>query len=84
MSFSFNWAGMSVPQGTRRDTSDRAIQAAGMWGQAAGGYQRMGADDEYAGMLKEFGNARQSIAALTEELNRLKARNAEIAKQLGL
>lgn len=84
MSFSFNWAGINVPQGSRRDTSDRAIQAAGMFGQAVRGYQRMGADDEYAGMLKEFGNARQNVAALTDELNRLKARNAEIAKQLGL
>lgn len=85
-SFSFNWAGVSVPQGQRRDTMDRAVQAAGSLGQAARGYWRHTANDKYAGMLKEYreGGSTERIAALKQELQQLRQRNAEIAAQLGM
>ena len=86
MSFSFNWAGVTVPQGQRRDTMDRAVQAAGSLGQAARGYWRHKADTEYGDMLKDYreGGSSGKAESLKAELQMLRQRNAEIAAQLGL
>lgn len=87
MSFSFNWAGFTVPQVQRKqDSMDRSVQAAGMLGQAVKGYRKNVANSEYSDLLKEYGNGDPSIkeAELRKELQQLKQRNAEIAAQLGM
>lgn len=86
MSFTFNWAGITVPQGQRRDTMDRSVQAAGMYGQAVKGYRKNAANSEYSDMLKDYrtGAPAEEVAALKAELQQLRQRNAEIAAQLGM
>lgn len=91
MGFSFNWQGFSVPQASRRDTMDRVGQEGAAWGQAARGFlDRRRADRaaaEYADIMGSYGKGQPSgpdTGAIRQEIMRLKARNAEIARQLGL
>ena len=89
MSFSFNWAGVSVPQANVEGNAavqNRSRADAGAWGAAARGYDRFRADRQYGDLLRNFreGNSSERIDALKEELRTLKARNMEIAAQLGM
>lgn len=89
MSFSFNWAGINVPQAAVEGNAavqNRSRADAGAWGAAARGYDRFRADRQYGDLLKDFGkgNSAERANALKEELRTLKARNMEIAAQLGL
>lgn len=90
MAFTFNWTGV---QGVRdipvkdRDAQIRSDAAA--WGNAVKGYRNYQANQEYKKLLEEYnqaGNGEElsaSLAQLMNELQRLKARNAEIKAQLG-
>lgn len=89
MGFSFNWAGVTVPQANvegNASVQNRSRVDAGAWGQAARGYNRFRADQKYGDLLKNFrgGNSAERVSALKEELRTLKARNMEIAAQLGM
>lgn len=89
MGFSFNWAGVTVPQANvegNASVQNRTRVDAGAWGQAARGYNRFRADQKYGDLLNKFreGNSAERVNALKEELRTLKARNMEIAAQLGM
>ena len=89
MGFSFNWAGVTVPQANvegNASVQNRSRVDAGAWGQAARGYNRFRADKKYGDLLNKFreGNSAERVNALKEELRTLKARNMEIATQLGM
>lgn len=87
-SFSFNWAGLSVPnidaQGSIQRGNQAANQAAQGFGMGARGIQRMVDDREYANILGDYQGRQDRYNQLSQELAQLKARNAEIARQLGL
>jgi thiaminase len=86
MAFSFNWAGVNIPQIQIKDTTQQAYTDAANLGSAVRGYQRMQANREYGDLIKNYreGNYSEKVIALKEELNRLKERNKEIAVQLGI
>lgn len=86
MGFSFNWAGVNIPQIQVKDTMDQARMDAANLGTAVRGYQRMKANKEYGELLKKYRErgSSEKVAALNEELRQLKARNMEIAAQLGM
>lgn len=92
MGFSFNWAGVNVPQaqveGNAAVQSRSRVDAAAL-GQAARGFvDRQKADAaarEYANIISGFGQEKgPDVSAIQQEINQLKARNAEIARQLGI
>lgn len=86
MGFSFNWAGVNVPQIQVKDNWANARVDAANLGAAVRGYERMQANKEYGDLIKNYreGNYSEKVIALKEELNRLKERNREIAAQLGM
>ena len=81
MAFTFNWAGLQVPQMQRKDNMPAAVEAAGEFGRAVKGYEKREADKEYMDILGESVEDTQAIEA---EIARLENRNAEIRKQLGI
>lgn len=78
MSFSFNWAGVTMPQINVAKTTER--EDAEKFGAALKGYRKSVADKEYAEMLNGVSN---NDAQIIDEINRLEARNAEIRRMLG-
>ena len=89
MAFTFNWAGVQgVKDLTPKDRDQQIRSDAAAWGSALKGYDRYQADKEYKKLLEEYNqsgseNLNESLAALINELQQLKARNAEIKAQLG-
>ena len=86
MGFSFNWAGVNIPQIQVKDTTENAVRDAANLGAAVRGYQRMQANKEYGELLKKYRErgSDQRVAALQDELRSLKARTMQIAAQLGM
>ena len=94
MGFSFNWAGVNVPQAQVEGNAamqNRIRNDASTLGNAARGYvDRVKAEDaarEYADIIGSYGQNQPTgpdITAIQQEIHRLKARNAEIARQLGM
>lgn len=94
MGFSFNWQGLTVPQASKESNASyqaRTRSDAAALGNAARGYvDRKKAEDaakEYAGIISSYGQNQPTgpdVSAIEQEIMRLKARNAEIAKQLGM
>lgn len=94
MGFSFNWNGVTVPQASIEGNAavqSRSRGDAAAWGQAARGFvDRRKAEQaarEYSDIISNFGKGQQAgpdVAAIEQEIQRLKARNAEIARQLGM
>lgn len=78
MAFSFNWAGMSVPQVNAYDGTENAMRDASNAALAARGFERRAADTEYAKMLEKGGNAASRISEIESRIKELKARNDEI------
>lgn len=89
MAFTFNWAGVQgVKDLTPKDRDQQIRSDAAAWGSALKGYDRYQADKEYKKLLEEYNQSgsedlNSSLAALMNELQQLKARNAEIKAQLG-
>lgn len=89
MAFTFNWAGVQgVKDLTPKDRDQQIRSDAAAWGNALKGYDRYQADKEYKKLLEEYNqngseDLNGSLAALMNELQQLKARNAEIKAQLG-
>lgn len=92
MAFSFNWAGVNVPQIQVRNQWAEAREDARALGAGARGAQNMldrrEADREYADILNGYtgpnADRGTEYRALQQELASLKARNAEIARRLGI
>lgn len=84
MSFTFNWAGINFPQAQRQDAGPDPSVVAANFGAAAAGYRQRKGAQEYADLIKNYGKPTDRQQALVQELNQLKARNAEIAKILGI
>ena len=88
MAFSFNWAGMSVPQVNAYDGTENAMRDASNAALAARGFERRAADSEYADILNGYEGPSTDrgpeYRVLQQELASLKARNAEIARRLGI
>lgn len=92
MAFSFNWAGVNVPQIQVRNQWAEAREDARALGVGARGAQNMldrrEAEREYAGILDGYTGPSTDrgaeYRALQQELASLKARNAEIARKLGI
>ena len=82
MSFSFNWAGLALPEIKSGDNGAAAMRDLGNLGMAARGIQVANANEEYADLLRGQRTSRERIAALKTELARLEQRNADIAKNL--
>lgn len=89
MAFTFNWAGVQgVKDLTPKDRDQQIRSDAAAWGSALKGYDRYQADKEYKKLLEEYNqngseDLNGSLASLMNELQQLKARNAEIKAQLG-
>ena len=89
MAFTFNWTGVQgVKDLTPKDRDQQIRSDAAAWGSALKGYDRYQADKEYKKLLEEYNqsgsdNLNESLASLMNELQQLKARNAEIKAQLG-
>lgn len=89
MAFTFNWAGVQgVKDLTPKDRDQQIRSDAAAWGSALKGYDRYQADKEYKKLLEEYNQSggedlNGSLASLMNELQQLKARNAEIKAQLG-
>lgn len=89
MAFTFNWAGVQgVKDLTPKDRDQQIRSDAAAWGSALKGYDRYQADKEYKKLLEEYNQSGSedlngSLASLMNELQQLKARNAEIKAQLG-
>lgn len=95
-SFSFNWAGIQTPvidaQGSIQRGNQTAIQTTRDLGAGTRGLQnwldKRSADREYADILNGYGGPSTDrgteYRSLQQELASLKARNAEIARQLGI
>ena len=82
MAFSFNWAGMSVPQVNAYDGTENAMRDASNAAGAARGFERRAADSEYAKMLEKGVNAASRISEIESRIKELKARNDEIRDRL--
>lgn len=92
MAFSFNWAGIDIPQIQVKDRWAEAREDARALGIGARGAQNMiekrEADREYADILNGYKGPSTDrgpeYRALKQELASLKARNEEIARRLGI
>lgn len=86
MAFTFNWAGMNVPQiqGGSRNYQQTIRSDAQAAGNLVRGYEQRKAAQEYADILNGFKGADMSeVTAIEQEIASLKQRNAEIMTQLG-
>lgn len=88
MAFSFNWAGVNVPTVGVYDGSKETLNSMQNLGMAARGFEKKAADYEYADILNGYKGPSTDrgpeYRALQQELASLKARNAEIARRLGI
>lgn len=91
MAFSFNWAGLRVPQATFTKAVDDPEFGANL-GRAARGYENRQAAKEYARKIDQFrkGRAAESadkasrIAAIKAEIAKLESENESIEKALNV
>lgn len=90
MAFSFNWAGLRVPQATFTKAVDDPEFGANL-GRAARGYENRQAAKEYARKIDQFRKGRAAdtsdnasrIAAIKAEIAKLESENANIDEMLG-
>lgn len=83
MAFSFNWAGVNVPQAMKGDKLQQSIADAGNWGAAARGLVNRSLDSEYADMIRGRREMQAGIDGIKAEIDRLEARQAEIRAIIG-
>ena len=88
MSFSFNWAGLSIPTiSGKRDVQIQNQQAniAGNLGSALRGYEdrklRDELNDEYANLLNGYSTENPNVKSIQEQIAQLEATNAELMRQ---
>lgn len=91
MAFSFNWAGLQVPQAKFTKAIEDEEFGANL-GRAARGYENRQAAKEYARKIDQFRKGRTAessdkanrIAAIKAEIAKLESENADIEKKLNV
>ena len=78
MAFSFNWAGMSVPQVNAYDGTENAMRDASKAALAARGFERRAADSEYAELLERRNSELERMDGISARISSLQKRNEEI------
>ena len=78
MAFSFNWAGMYVPQVNAYDGTENAMSDASNAALAARGFERRAADSEYAGLLERRNSELERMDGISARIASLQKRNEEI------
>lgn len=90
MAFSFNWAGVNVPQIQVKDQWAQSREDLGNLGKALRGYQNRQAANEYADAIDRYrnnarwdmGSERADAKRIEAEIQRLQQENAEIDRMI--
>lgn len=82
MAFSFNWAGVNVPQIQPKDTTENAMRDADNIGRALRGYEVRQANKEYADIINGRNDALTKMDEISNKIAQLQRRNEEIRSQL--
>lgn len=82
MGFSFNWAGVNIPQIQVKDTTENAMRDAANLGAAVRGYEVKKANKEYAGLISSRNEALTKMDEISNRIASLQRRNEEIKAEL--
>ena len=82
MAFSFNWAGLNVPQIQVKDRWEEAREDAATIGKALRGYEKREADREYADILERRNSELDRMDGISARIASLQKRNGEIREIL--
>ena len=82
MAFSFNWAGINIPQIQVKDRWEEAREDAANIGKALRGYEKREADREYAGLLERRNSELDRMDGISARIASLQKRNGEIREIL--
>lgn len=86
MGFSFNWAGLNVPQIKTYDSLANVRNDMQNIASGVRGYERKEANNQYADMIRDYSQTRDSslaeIDSIKAEISRLQARNEQIQAEL--
>lgn len=82
MAFSFNWAGIDIPQLQVKDRWEEAREDAATIGNALRGYEKREADREYAGLLERRNSELERMDGISARIASLQKRNGEIREIL--
>ena len=82
MGFSFNWAGVNIPQIQPKDTTENAMRDADNLGRALRGYEVKQANKEYAGLISSRNEALTKMDEISNRIAQLQKRNEEIKSEL--
>lgn len=82
MGFSFNWAGVNIPQIQVKDTTENAMRDADNIGRALRGYEVRQANKEYANLISSRNEALTKMDEISNRIASLQKRNEEIRSQL--
>lgn len=81
MSFTFNWAGLNLPQYETKNNMKQSIVDAANFGAAARGYNQDQYNQEYSEMLGKYANGDPRISEIKAQIEELEAANAELMKR---
>ena len=82
MGFSFNWAGVNIPQIQVKDTTENAMRDAKNLGSALRGYEVKQANKEYANLISSRNEALTKMDEISNRIAQLQRRNEEIKAEL--
>lgn len=82
MAFTFNWAGLTIPQIQPKDTMEQARTDAANLGSAIRGFETRKANREYADIINGRDEALARMTEIGKRISQLQARNTEIRAQL--
>lgn len=82
MGFSFNWAGVNIPQIQVKDNWAQSREDAKTLGAALRGYEVKKANKEYAGLISSRNEALAKMDEISNRIASLQKRNEEIRSQL--
>lgn len=82
MGFSFNWAGVNIPQIQPKDTTENAMRDAKNLGAALRGYEVKQANKEYANLISSRNEALAKMDEISNRIASLQKRNEEIKVEL--
>lgn len=82
MGFSFNWAGVNIPQIQPKDTTENAMRDAKNLGAALRGYEVKQANKEYANLISSRNEALTKMDEISNRIAQLQKRNEEIKAEL--
>ena len=82
MGFSFNWAGVNIPQIQPKDTTETAMRDADNLGRALRGYEVKQANTEYANLISSRNEAITKMDEISNRIAQLQKRNEEIKAEL--